>query len=109
MNSHNIVLSGSGLWTPDNIITNEELVTAYNSWATKFNEENTQAIAAGHCEEVPLSSVEFIEKASGIKQRFAYVKEGILDVNRMRPKIPLRGNDQISDQAEIAIKAARQA
>ncbi|MFT5700476.1 MAG: beta-ketodecanoyl-[acyl-carrier-protein] synthase [Desulforhopalus sp.] len=109
MNSHNIVLSGSGLWTPDNIITNEELVTAYNSWATKFNEENTQAIAAGNCEEVPLSSVEFIEKASGIKQRFAYVKEGILDVNRMRPNIPLRGDDQISDQAEIAIKAARQA
>ncbi|MFT5730958.1 MAG: beta-ketodecanoyl-[acyl-carrier-protein] synthase [Desulforhopalus sp.] len=109
MNSHNIVLSGSGLWTPDNVITNEELVTSYNSWATKFNEENTQEIAAGNCEEVPLSSVEFIEKASGIKQRFAYVKEGILDVNRMRPKIPLRGNDQISDQAEIATKAARQA
>ncbi len=109
MTSHNVVLSGSGLWTPENIITNEELVTAYNGWASRFNEENTQEIAAGSCEEVPLSSVEFIEKASGIKQRFAYVKDGILDVDRMRPKIPLRDNDQISDQAEIAIKAARQA
>lgn len=109
MQSHNVVLSGSGLWTPDHVITNEELVASYNNWATQFNQQHAQEIAAGSCTEVPLSSVEFIEKASGIKQRFAYVKEGILDVDRMRPKIPLRDNSELSDQAEIAIKAARKA
>ncbi len=109
MQSHNVVLSGSGLWTPDHVITNEELVTSYNDWAIRFNQEHAQAIAAGSCEEVPLSSVEFIEKASGIRQRFAYIKEGILDVDRMCPKIPLRDDNQLSDQAEIAIKAAKQA
>lgn len=109
MQSHNVVLSGSGLWTPDHIITNEELVTAYNGWAIQFNKEHAQEIEVGSCDQVPLSSVEFIEKASGIKQRFAYVKEGILDIDRMRPKIPHRDNDKLSDQAEMAVKAAKQA
>ncbi|MBA7585502.1 Beta-ketodecanoyl-[acyl-carrier-protein] synthase [subsurface metagenome] len=51
----------------------------------------------------------FIVKASGIKQRFAYVKEGILDIGRMRPLIPERPEEALSDQAEIALHAAQDA
>ena len=103
------VISGTGLWTPDHVVTNEELVAAYNNWAERYNQENAAAIAAGDMAEKPLSSAAFIEKASGIKQRYVYVKEGILDIDRMRPKIPERREDELSNQAEIALVAARQA
>ena len=104
-----VVISGSGLWTPDNIITNHELVTAYNAWADRYNRRHAAAIEAGTQEPKPRSSVAFIEKASGIKQRYAYIKEGILDIDRMRPAIPERPDGALSDQAEIAVHAARQA
>lgn len=102
-----VVLSGSGLWHPEEFVTNEELVEAYNAWATQFNEKNADAIAAGEVEERPLSSADFIEKASGIKQRYTYRKDGILDVSRMRPSIPERDPDELSHQAEMALHAAR--
>ena len=104
-----VVLSGAGLWTPEHVITNEELVASYNAWATRYNEAHREAIERGELEEKPLSSVEFIEKASGIRQRYAYVKDGILDVERMRPQIPRRSEDALSHQAEIALHAARKA
>ncbi len=102
-----VVISGSGLWTPDHIITNDELVTAYNEWANRYNDRHAEAITAGELDAKPLSSVEFIEKASGIKQRYAYIKDGILDVDRMRPAIPERPDEALSDQAEMAVHAAR--
>jgi beta-ketodecanoyl-[acyl-carrier-protein] synthase len=104
-----VVISGAGLWRPEHVVTNEELVEAYNAFAVRENEINADAIAAGESEEIPLSSAEFIEKASGIKQRYAYVKDGILDVDRMRPLIPRRPEEALSHQAEIALHAARQA
>ena len=55
------------------------------------------------------SSVEFIEKASGIKARYVVDKEGVLDTGRMTPNIPERPNDQISVLAEIAVNAAKEA
>lgn len=109
MSGEEVVISGSGLWTPDHSITNAELVESYNTFAEKFNAENAAAIAAGGIEEKPLSSVEFIEKASGIKARYVYVKDGVLDPERMSPRIPVRAEDQISDQAEISVIAARKA
>ena len=39
------------------------------------------------------SSVEFIEKASGIKQRYVIDKAGVLDPTRMRPHFEPRPND----------------
>lgn len=104
-----VVISGTGLWKPQEFVTNEELVEAYNAYATRYNEANTAAIAAGDVAEKPLSSAEFIEKASGIKRRYTYCKEGILDVDRMRPKIPERGPEELSHQAEMAVHAARDA
>jgi beta-ketodecanoyl-[acyl-carrier-protein] synthase len=102
-----VVISGAGLWKPEHIVSNEELVKSYNAFATRFNEEHATAIEQGEVQEKPLSSAEFIEKASGIRQRYAYVKEGILDIERMRPKIPRRPEETLSHQAEIALNAAR--
>jgi beta-ketodecanoyl-[acyl-carrier-protein] synthase len=105
--THNIVISGSGLWTPEHTVTNEELVDSYNAWAERYNTENAQAIEEGILEAKPYSSAAFVEKASGIKSRYAYSKEGILDIDRMRPEIEERGDDELSQQAEMAVNAAR--
>lgn len=109
MQSSPVVISGTGLWTPSESISNEELVIAYNGYVEKFNSENEAAILSGEVVALAPSSAEFIEKASGIKSRFVYKKAGILDVNRMRPQIPLRSEDELSDQAEMALAAARPA
>jgi beta-ketodecanoyl-[acyl-carrier-protein] synthase len=105
--SPKVVISGSGVWTPPYSVTNEELVSSYNAYAEKFNTEYAAEIAAGAIEELPFSSERFIEKSSGIKSRYVYAREGILDINRMRPKFPLRSEDELSIQAEIAVKSAR--
>jgi beta-ketodecanoyl-[acyl-carrier-protein] synthase len=102
-----IIISGSGLWKPPHVITNEELVNAYNGYAEQFNAQNATGIEQGTVEAKAFSSVEFIEKASGIKARYAYIKDGILDIDRMRPRIPERREDELSHQAEIALNAAR--
>jgi beta-ketodecanoyl-[acyl-carrier-protein] synthase len=107
--SSKIVISGSGVWTPSNIITNEELVQSYNAYAERFNADHSADIAAGKIEEKQISSVRFIEKTSGIKARYVYTREGILDINRMRPKFPERRDDELSNQAEIGVFAARKA
>ena len=64
-----IVISGSGLFIPPHTVTNDELVDAYNAYVERFNQDNAAAIEAGDVEALPLSSSEFIEKASGIKSR----------------------------------------
>ena len=104
-----VVISGVGLWTPEHVITNEELVASYNAYADKFNAENAAQIDAGTVAAKPHSSSEFIEKASGIKQRYIYRKEGALDVERMRPVIPERQDEELSHQGEIALEAAKKA
>ena len=109
MSQNEAVISGVGLWTPEHTVTNDELVESYNTFAEKFNAEHASDIAAGIVEEKPLSSVEFIEKASGIKSRFVYIKDGILDPDRMTPDIPLRAEDELSDQAQISLEAAHKA
>ncbi len=107
--SQSVVISGTGLWKPEHTITNEELVESYNAFADKYNAENSVAIEAGTVVAKPHSSAEFIYKASGIKSRYIYIKEGALDVNRMMPNIPVRAEEALSDQAEIAIHAAKKA
>ena len=104
-----VVLSGTGLWIPKHSITNEELVDSYNTYSSRYNEKNAADIEAGKCSARPYSSAEFIEKASGIKNRYVYEKEGILDAERMRPSIPERAEDELSHQAEMAVAAGRKA
>jgi beta-ketodecanoyl-[acyl-carrier-protein] synthase len=103
------VISGTGLFTPENSISNEELVTAFNAYVELYNADNADAIAAGTVAALEPSSAAFIEKASGIKSRYVMEKSGILDPKRMTPRIPERSNDELSLQAEICVAAARQA
>lgn len=104
-----VVISGTGLWTPKHSISNKELIDSYNAYADKFNAENAEKIELGELSPKPHSSADFVEKASGIKSRFIYEKEGVLDINRMRPAIAERGDDELSNQAEIAVEAAKKA
>lgn len=104
-----IVISGTGLFTPEQSISNDELVDSFNSYVAAFNETNADAIKAGELEPLQPSSSEFIEKASGIKSRFVLNKAGVLDPERMCPEIRDRSNDEPSVQCEMAVAAARQA
>ena len=103
------VISSTGLFTPGETITNEELVESYNRYVEIFNADNAQAIAAGEVAELQPSSVEFIEKASGIKARHVMTKAPILDPETMAPRMRERSNDEPSVMAEIGVKAARNA
>ncbi|MGL4475108.1 MAG: beta-ketoacyl-ACP synthase III, partial [Shewanella sp.] len=104
-----IVISGTGLYTPSDVITNDELVASFNQYAQAFNEEHKEAIAAGTELELAMSSSEFIEKASGIKQRHVIQKQGMLDINVLMPLIAPRLDDELSLQAQMGAIAAQEA
>ena len=106
---YSAAISGTGLFTPENTITNDELVVALNAFVERFNAENAEAIEAGTVAALAPSSDEFIVKASGIKSRYVLNKEGVLDIERMAPSLPTRGDDELSIQAEMAIQPARDA
>ncbi|MBY8334898.1 beta-ketoacyl-ACP synthase III [Qipengyuania pacifica] len=103
------VISATGLFTPSDTITNEELVESFNRYVERHNADNAAAIEAGDVEALQTSSVEFIEKASGIKARHVMAKGPILDPEIMAPRWPERSNEELSMLAEIGVKAARQA
>ena len=104
-----IVISGTGLYTPAESISNEELVASFNAYVEIYNDDHADAIAAGEIPPLQASSAEFVEKASGIKSRYVMNKDGILDPRRMVPRLPDRGNDEPSIQCEMAVVAAEQA
>jgi beta-ketodecanoyl-[acyl-carrier-protein] synthase len=99
-------ITGTGVHTPDQIITNDELVESFNAYADRFNAEHAEAIAKGEIEAKPKSSAEFIRSASGIEQRHVLDKAGVLDPARMYPHLPVRSDDEPSLMAEMAVKAA---
>ncbi len=104
-----IVISGTGLYTPAASISNEELVASFNAYVEKYNAEHADAIEAGTLPPLQPSSAEFIEKASGIKSRYVVDREGILDPERMVPNIPERPNEAQSVMCEMAVAAATEA
>jgi beta-ketodecanoyl-[acyl-carrier-protein] synthase len=97
------VISATGLFTPSDTISNEELVASFNAYVDLHNAENREAEPLQH------SSVEFVEKASGIKSRHVIDKTAIIDPAIMEPRYPERPNDQISLMAEIGVAACRDA
>ncbi len=103
------VISSTGLFTPEAIITNEELVASFNAYVALHNARHAAAIAAGDMAALEPSSVEFIEKASGIKARHVMNKAGVIDPEIMCPRLPERSNDAPSIMAEIGVIAAREA
>ncbi len=106
---HRVAISSTGIFTPPEVITNEELVAAFNAYAELENTKHAAEIAAGTRAALTNSSVEFIEKASGIKRRYVLNKSGVLDPHRMRPSFKARPDTEISLMAEIAVKAAQDA
>jgi beta-ketodecanoyl-[acyl-carrier-protein] synthase len=103
------VISGSGLFTPGESIGNEELVASLEASVQGFNTLHKADIEAGRVEARDSSSDRWIVKASGIHRRYVLEKAGILDPERMRPRLPLRGEDETSIQCEISLAAAREA
>lgn len=104
-----VVISGTGLFKPANIITNAELVESYNAYVERYNKLHAPEIEAGQRVALEPSSVEFIEKASGIKQRYVMDKSGILDITRMYPKWAPRPDSELSLMAEVAVDASNKA
>ena len=106
---HSAAITGSGVFTPENVITNDELVAAFNAYADRINAENAEAIAAGEVEPIAHSSSDFIVAASGIERRFVMDKSGVLDHARMFPKLTARPDEAPSIMAEMAVDAAQKA
>jgi len=104
-----IVISGTGVFTPEESISNKELVIAYNAYAENYNSTNKDDIDQGKKIALELSNEEFIYNASGIKNRYVMDKKGILDPNIMHPILEKRNNDEPSILAEMAVKAAKKA
>jgi beta-ketodecanoyl-[acyl-carrier-protein] synthase len=103
------VISATGLFTPADSISNEELVDSFNQYVAHHNAANAAAIAKGEVNALEPSSVEFIEKASGIKARHVLSKASILDPDIMGPRWDERPNEDLSVLAEIGVAAARDA
>ncbi|KIN62002.1 3-oxoacyl-(Acyl carrier protein) synthase [Sulfitobacter noctilucicola] len=102
-------ITGTGVFTPDQVITNAELVESFNAYADLYNAENAAAIEAGDLPAKEHSSEGFIYKASGIEQRYVIDKEGILDPKVMHPLLRQRSDEEPGLMAEMALDAAKKA
>ncbi|WP_417816502.1 beta-ketoacyl-ACP synthase III [Tritonibacter scottomollicae] len=102
-------ITGTGVFTPAERISNAELVQAFNAYVDLQNARHAEAIAAGEREPLHYSSEEFIEKASGIQSRFVMDKSGVLDPEVMHPQLRQRSDDEPGIMAEMAVDAARKA
>jgi beta-ketodecanoyl-[acyl-carrier-protein] synthase len=102
-------ITGSGVFTPPEVITNDELVAAYNAHAEAFNAAHAGAIAAGEVAAKAPSSSEFILSASGIERRHVMDKAGVLDPEVMHPLLRPRSDDEPGIMAEMALDACGKA
>ena len=104
-----VQISGTGLFTPKESISNEELVSSFNKFVDEYNESNKESIQKGEVSALEKSNADFIEKASGVKSRYVQNKSGILDTSFMKPKLRERSENELSNLAEIGSIAARDA
>lgn len=102
---HQPAITGTGVFTPPETITNDELVAAFNAYATAYNAEHAEAIASGAVAAKPFSSSEFILNASGIEQRHVMNKSGVLDPSVMHPILRARRDEEPGIMAEMALDA----
>lgn len=103
------VITGTGLWVPSEAVSNQELVDSHRLAVEAWNEAHAAEIAAGREEARDASTDAWIVRASGIRSRYVIEKSGVLDPGRLRPHLPLRGEQELSVQAEISVAAAREA
>ena len=85
-----VLITGTGLWTPEFGVTNAELVESLTQAVNQWNAEHAAEIESGQLEERDLPSEKFILKASGVGHRYFIEKEGMLDPERLRPHLPTR-------------------
>ncbi len=98
-------ITGTGIEIPPHSISNDELVSVFNTWVERENERRN-----GSGEKLlALSDSEFIHYASGVEYRHVIEPTGILDPERMAPRIPVRSDEDLSVEAEFAIASARKA
>ena len=102
-------ITGTGVFTPENTISNAELVKSFNAYVDKFNLEHAGQIESGDVAPQSHSSEEFIVKASGIHSRYVIDKDGILDPDVMHPLMRQREDHEPSLMAEMALDAALKA
>ena len=102
-------IAGTGIWFPEDIITNDEIVSSFNSYVDNFNNHNKNDIEQGNIEAMEYSSSAFIEKASGIKTRHVIDKKNILDINTMMPRVVHEDESRLSIHAKAGIDAAKKA
>ncbi len=100
---HRVAISSTGLFTPPHTITNAELVASFNQYVALQNAAHASEIANGTRTALTESNVEFIEKASGIQQRYVMNKDGVLDPHRMRPRFAPRPDGELSMMAEAGM------
>lgn len=102
-------ITGTGVFVPPEVISNDALVAAFNAHADLFNAENAAAIAAGQVAAKEHSSTDFILRASGIESRYVMDKSGVLDPARMYPRLRQRSDDEPGIMAEMALDACSKA
>lgn len=109
MRQPSAVLVSTGVCIPSYAVSNDELVESFNRYVHWFNQTHAKEIESGRIEPLRESSSSFIEKASGIKNRYFFEKDGILDIQRMAPRIAERPNESLSLQAEKGVEASKDA
>jgi beta-ketodecanoyl-[acyl-carrier-protein] synthase len=102
-------ITGSGVKTPDHVVENEELCGSFNTWVRRENERCAAAIANGTATKLEESSPEFVYSVSGIRRRHMVDRSGVLDPAHMVPRIPDRGEEELSVQAELGLAASLRA
>ena len=106
---NDISIIGTGLWYPDELTTNKEVVDSYNTYVDNFNKENASLIESESIKAKAHSSEEFILKASGIKTRRLIDKKNSLDPTMMRPVTKNEDASELSLLARVGIEAAKKA
>ena len=105
----NVVITGTGLFTPSESISNAELVESLTIATDRWNAEHAAEIDDGILQSRSVPDESFIFKASGIKSRYVMEKSGVLDPDRLRPRLETRSEDQLGIQAEMALPAIEEA
>ena len=104
-----ISIIGTGLWYPEELTTNKEIVDSFNTYVDNFNIENASLIESGKIKARSHSSEEFILKASGIKTRRIIDKKNSLNPNIMKPITDNEDESKLSFLAKVGIEAAKKA
>lgn len=109
MSEVRVVISGSGLSHPKDVVSNEELIGAFNEYVRKFNEKHAVDIAEGKVTALSPSDPEFVVKASGIKSRYSRDKANMINPDVMFEFVEEGSDEDVWIQAQEGLVAADQA